>query len=436
VLRLFDRLERIDGGIRVKPLAIVLRSLRAARRWRRAARSLAAVFAMTVVALPSIGAGADGSTPLLAFGARIAGDDARTRLVIAFDRKPDFSVHYVENPVRVIVDLPETSFGLKPESLEPRGLFDAIRYGAMGAGASRLVLSARGPTEITHAEVKPEEDGKGFRLVLDAEKIDRARFDKLLAEQQWTGTVRASKTDRPAAVSIKEAGTFVIAVDAGHGGIDTGAIGSATKIEEKHVTLAFAKDLVETLNHEAGVEAFLTRDRDEFLSLPQRVQIARQKNANLFLSVHADTLKQKDIRGATVYTISDKASDHLAADLAARENLSDEIAGIPLESEPPEVADILIDLTRRETQVFSVNLARSVVSSFEGQIKLINNPHRYAGFRVLQAPDVPSVLLELGFLSNKEDEKLLLDPEWRKKVSDLLAVAVRRYRQTAVANGG
>ncbi|APG90753.1 N-acetylmuramoyl-L-alanine amidase AmiC [Sinorhizobium americanum] len=408
----------------------------AKRLSRRVARVFAVLFAAMSVLLPVAAGAADDAAPLLAYGARVAGDDARTRIVIEFDRNPEFSIHYVANPVRVIIDLPETSFGLKPESLEPRGLFDAIRYGGMGAGASRLVLSAKGPTEVTHAEVKPEEDGKGFRLIIDAEKIDRARFDTLLGDQKWTGTVRVAKTDRPAPAPAKAPGAFVVAVDAGHGGIDTGAIGSVTKTEEKHVTLDFARDLVATLNREPGIDAFLTRDGDEFLSLPQRVQIARQRSANLFISVHADTLRQKDIRGATVYTISDKASDHLAADLAARENLSDEIAGIPLESEPAEVADILIDLTRRETQAFSVNLARSVVTSFEGQIKLINNPHRHAGFRVLQAPDVPSILLELGFLSNKEDEKQLLDPAWRKKVSELLAVAVRRYRQTAVANGG
>lgn len=412
----------------------MVRSLRAKETVRRAARSLAVLFAL-VAAQPSSGVAADAETaPLLAFSARVAGDDARTRLVIAFDRKPDFSIHYVADPVRVVIDLPETSFGLKPESLDPRGLFNAIRYGGMGAGASRLVLSANGPTEITEAKVLPEEDGSGYRLVLDAERIDRARFEKLLSEQQWKGSARAVKADRPSAPP--KAGTFVIAVDAGHGGIDTGAIGGTSRIEEKRVTLDFARVLAETLNREAGVEAFLTRDRDEFLSLAQRVQVARQGNADLFISLHADTLRQKDIRGATVYTISDRASDHLAAELAQRENLSDEIAGIAIESEPPEVADILIDLTRRETQAFSVSLARSVVTSFEGQIKLINNPHRHAGFRVLQAPDVPSVLLELGFLSNKEDETLLLDPEWRKKVSGLIADAVRRYRQAAIANGG
>ncbi|MCV9965557.1 N-acetylmuramoyl-L-alanine amidase [Pararhizobium sp. BT-229] len=372
--------------------------------------------------------------PLLAYAARIAGDDARTRVVIEFDRKPVFFVHYVANPARVIVDLPETSFGLKPEDLTARGLFTEIRYGAMGAGSSRVVLTAKKPVAITVADVKADEEGRGFRLVLDAERVTEERFSALLEDQKWTGTVAATKTDR--VVEKAEAGSFVVAIDAGHGGIDTGAIGSETKMEEKSVTLAFAGELVETLNKEAGVKAFLTRDKDEFLSLPERVQIARQHGANLFISIHADTLRQRDIRGATVYTISDKASDHLAANLAERENLSDEIAGVTFKSEPAEVADILIDLTRRETQAFSVNLARSVVSSFEGQINLINNPHRHAGFRVLQAPDVPSILLELGFLSNKQDEKLLVDPVWRKKVAGLLAGAVRTYRGGSVANGG
>lgn len=372
--------------------------------------------------------------PLLAFGARIAGDDARTRVVIDFDRKPEFFVHYVANPTRVIVDLPETSFGLKPEDLKARGLFSEIRYGAMGAGSSRVVLTAKTQVAVTVAEVMADENGKGFRLVLDAEKVDGERFAALIEDQKWTGSVVSAKTDR--LVAPQESGAFVVAVDAGHGGIDTGAIGSETKMEEKSVTLAFANELVAALNKEAGIKAFLTRDKDEFLSLPQRVQIARQHSANLFISLHADTLKQRDIRGATVYTISDKASDHLAANLAERENLSDEIAGVALSSEPAEVADILIDLTRRETQAFSVNLARSVVASFEGQINLINNPHRYAGFRVLQAPDVPSILLEMGFLSNKQDEKLLVDPAWRKTLADRLTVAVRNYRGAATANGG
>ncbi len=391
--------------------------------------------ALLIGAMSGIGFAADG--PLLAYGARIAGDDARTRVVIEFDQAPDFFVHYVADPVRVIIDLPETSFGLKSEDMQARGLFSDIRYGAMGTGSSRIVLTAKEPVEVSLAEVKPDEDKKGFRLVLDSERVSKQEFAELIEAQKWTGSVVATKTGRVGATEPKvDDGAFVVAVDAGHGGIDTGAIGTETKTEEKDVTLAFARDLVGHLNRQAGIKAFLTRDGDEFLSLPQRVQIARRKNANLFISLHADTLKQRDIRGATVYTISDKASDHLAASLAERENLSDAIAGVALSNEPAEVADILLDLTRRETQAFSVNLAQTVVSSFEGQINLINNPHRYAGFRVLQAPDVPSILLELGFLSNKEDEKLLVDPAWRAKVAELLAGAVRNYKSATLANGG
>ena len=400
---------------------------------------IARLLRVVLLSFAALGGGqnafAEDIAPLLAYGARIAGDDARTRVVIDFDRKPEFSIHYVANPVRIIIDLPETSFGLKPEDLKARGLFSDIRYGGMGSGSSRIVLTANRPVAVALAEVKADEGGKGFRLVVDAEFVTQDRFSQLFEKQKWTTVATTTKTGR-LAEPAKSDGSFVIAVDAGHGGIDTGAVGVATKTEEKKVTLAFAEEMAAALNKEAGIKAFLTRSKDEFLSLSQRVQIARQHGANLFISIHADTLKQKDIRGATVYTISDKASDHLAANLAERENLSDEIAGVALETEPADVADILIDLTRRETQAFSVNLARSVVSSFEGQIKLINNPHRYAGFQVLRAPDVPSVLLELGFLSNKDDEKLLLDPKWRSKVSERLVDAVRHYRNGAVANGG
>lgn len=371
---------------------------------------------------------------VLAYGARIAGDDARSRIVIDLEKKIDVAVHYVTNPPRVIIDLPKVAFGFPADQLAPRGLFSDIRYGTMDAGSARLVLTARKPVELTTARVQAE--GKDIRLVLDAVSVSEKRFEELAATETW----RQAETAQPetAALLPKPAAgaTFVIAVDAGHGGIDAGAIGADTKTEEKNVTLAFARGLAERLNREPGMKAVLTREDDRFLSLSERVQVARQKGANLFVSLHADTLQQNSIRGATVYTISDTASDGLAAALAKRENLSDEIAGIKLGDEPAEVADILLDLTRRETQAFSIAMARSVVGAFEGQIGLINNPHRYAGFRVLQAPDVPSILLELGFLSNPEDEKLLLDEQWREKVADLLAVAVRRYREKAAADGG
>nr|WP_028739587.1 N-acetylmuramoyl-L-alanine amidase [Rhizobium mongolense] len=398
------------------------------------------VLAAAAVSLQAIIAlAADPKKPeaLLAYGARIIGDDARTRVVIDFDRQPSFSVHYIANPERIVVDLPATAFGFQAKDLAARGLFKDIRYGTMDEGSARIVLSAVKPVKLATARVQADEGGRGYRLVLDAEMTGKEEFAALVKAQSWS-----DPADRPQpanAIPTPEAakpGDFIIAVDAGHGGIDTGAIGVDTKTEEKQVTLAFAKALTDRLNSEHGIKAFLTRSEDEFLSLAERVQIARQNHAGLFISLHADTLKQKDIRGATVYTISDKASDKLAADLAERENLSDQIAGKETAAEPPEVADILLDLTRRETQAFSISLAESVLGSFKDQISTINNPHRHAGFQVLRAPDVPSILLELGFLSNAEDEKLLLDEKWRVKIAELLTDAVKRYRSSVVANGG
>ncbi len=372
--------------------------------------------------------------PLLAFAARIAGDSARTRIVLDFEEKPEFSVHYIAAPDRIVIDLPATAFGFPAEQLAPRGLFKDIRYGTMGEGSARIVLTAIKPVKLVLAETQPNDNG-GYRLVLDAEMSTREEFSRLVQAQNWGEEAAGASQAAPLEDAAKD-NVFVVAVDAGHGGIDAGATASVSKTPEKVITLAFAQMLAGKLNKLPGVKAFLTRDNDTFLSLSERVTLARQHHADLFISLHADTLSQKDIRGATVYTLSDKASDRMAENLAARENLSDELAGFTIKSGPPEVADILLDLARRETQAFSIALADNLVKSFEGQVGLINNPHRQAGFQVLRAPDIPSVLLELGFLSNPEDEKLLLDEAWRDKIGNLLTNAVDRYRARSLVNGG
>lgn len=378
---------------------------------------------------------------LVASAARMAGDRVKTRVVFEFDRDFAFSAHYVTQPDRIVIDLPATRFSLDPASLKETGLFRDVRYGAMDENSARIVLTGVKPARLAAANLVKNEDGKGYRLVLEAEAVEERAYRELVARQSWAKPEDEASPDNASFSALLDAvkpssEEFIVAIDAGHGGIDAGASGATTATAEKEITLAAAKALVERLNREPGIRAFLTRKADEFLSLSERVNLARKGQANLLVSLHADMLKQKDIRGATVYTISDKASDRMAADLAQRENFSDELAGLSLPDGPSDVADILLDLTRRETQAFSIALARSVVSSFEGQVGLINNPHRFAGFRVLQAHDVPSVLLELGFLSNPEDEKLLLDDAWRKKVADLLAVAISGYRRTAVAGGG
>jgi N-acetylmuramoyl-L-alanine amidase len=424
--------EEAGCGLKLNEVLMIGKAIRmpvAAKKLRIVSRiGLLAILALLTVSTACYAS----QQPILAFSARVAGDDARTRVVIDFEQKPEFVIHYVDSPERIIVDLSASAFGFPAADLAPRGLFKDIRYGTMGSDSARMVFTVNRPVKLVMAEVQKNED-RGFRLVLDAEMTSEEQFAEILKSQDWNTSAAVPPQD---VGPVVEDGVFTVAVDAGHGGIDAGASGATTKTPEKTVTLDFARLLAERLNKVEGVKAFLTREDDTFLSLSQRVTIARQKHADLFISLHADTLAQKDIRGATIYTLSDKASDRMAENLAVRENLSDQLAGFSIESGPPEVADILLDLTRRETQAFSVALADNVVKSFEGQVGLINNPHRQANFQVLRAPDIPSVLLEMGFLSNPEDEKLLLDEAWRARVAGLVANAVDRYRRRSVANGG
>jgi N-acetylmuramoyl-L-alanine amidase len=401
-------------------------------------RVVAAILAcLTILSLPAAAQERAASGRHLAFGARIAGDELRTRVVVDFETEPQFEVHYLNDPKRVIIDLPETVFAFDEDALPPRGLFEMIRYGAMGPGRSRMVFTAIGPVELENAMVEPREDGRGHRFVFDAVATSDEAFASNVRGQQWRqagGPSGAQSGTQGVTVGegAGEARPFTIVLDPGHGGIDAGAKGRAGT-DEKDVTLAFAKAVAAALETSDDIRVVLTRDDDRFIALGERVRIARQHSADLMMSIHADSIRLPEIRGATVYTLSDRASDAMAADLARRENRVDELAGVATGSEDEDVVDILLDLTRRETQVFSVGLARSVLDRMRGEIRLINNPHRFAGFSVLRAPDVPSLLVELGYLSNAEDEKLLIDEEWRAKTAGLLADAIKSFRAQVFA---
>ena len=312
-----------------------------------------------------------------------------------------------------------------------------VRYGGLNEGTSRLILTAKGPFAVDKVDVVANENGQGFRLVADISASSDREFDQALADQaQTTGsTVSTTKGDRVVKPVTDPGKRFTVVVDAGHGGIDGGAEGLNGTIE-KTITLAFALELRNKLAKTGKYDVYLTRDTDEFLRLDERVRIARQHEADLFISVHADTINRKGIRGATVYTVSDKASDAEAEATADRENLSDTLAGIEMNEENHEVADILVDLIRRETHTFSVRFARSLVGELSPAIELINNPHRSAGFKVLRAPDVPSVLVELGYLSNAKDEEQLRNPDWRDKAADRIASAIALFAAAKTAAGG
>jgi N-acetylmuramoyl-L-alanine amidase len=368
---------------------------------------------------------------LAATSAEIAGDDLRVRALIKFDREPKLSRVLISNPYRLVIDLPETGFQFDPRSPLARGLISDVRFGMMQEGKSRIVITAKGPFSLDLFEVRKDESGDGWHLVLDMSASAEAAFEKLLdAEAERTGaTSTATKGDRIGQAPTGRYKPFTVMLDPGHGGIDIGARGRSGT-QEKDVTLAFAIELKNLLVTNPSLRVVMTRDDDEFLALGERVRLARQNDADIFIAIHADTIRTKDLRGATVYTISDKASDEVAHAVAANENQSDIYAGLPVTSDNNDVSDILIDLMRRETQKFSVHLAKTVVSSFTGKIRLINNPHRSAGFLVLKAPDVPSVLVELGYLSNPQDEKLLNTPKWRTQTAKLLVTAIEAYAAT------
>lgn len=368
---------------------------------------------------------------------KMAGDATRVRVVLDFDQTFEPKFLLLRGPHRLVVDLPDTAFRIDPKSLKPRGLIRSVRYGTLTEGASRLVLAAKGPFAIDRMDVVADEGGKGFRLVVEISAASDREFDQALAGQALTtgATLAAGKSDRAGAPAERPAKRFTVVIDPGHGGIDGGAegIGGAA---EKNVTLTFALELKKALTDFGKYDVFLTRETDVFLPLDERVRIARQHEADLFISIHADTINRKGIRGATVYTVSDKASDAEAQATADRENLSDALAGVDVKQQDHEVADILVDLIRRETHTYSIRFARSLLDELSPAIELINNPHRSAGFKVLKAPDVPSVLVELGYLSNVKDEAALLDPNWRAKAVERIKSAIDLFATAKNGAGG
>ena len=370
---------------------------------------------------------------------RIAGDRARTRIVLKYDKafKPEWFL--LRKPYRLVVDLPKTVFAIDSKAAKSAGLVSIVRYGQFSDDRSRLILGGNNPFAVERIGVMPEEDGSGHRLAIDLASASDTAFEEALARQsglkQFVRT--APKVDRLGTVPEGErtARPFTVVVDPGHGGIDGGARGANGTVE-KTITLAFSVELKKMLEDTGKARVYLTRESDEFLRLSERVSIARQYEADLFISVHADTIRYRGVRGATVYTVSDKASDEVAQSIANSENLADHLAGIPAEETNHDVTDILLDLLRRETQTFSIRFARSLIGEMSNSVELIKNPHRFAGFQVLTAPDVPSVLLELGYLSNSKDEALLRDPKWRRRAGKSVVEAVVGYAEARSGAGG
>jgi N-acetylmuramoyl-L-alanine amidase len=401
----------------------------------RAARGacLAILFAAAALAAEGSLAGAPepDSFPI-ATDVRLGGDEADTRFVMDISRKIDLHAFTLADPYRVVIDIPEVVFKLPPKAGESgRGLIKAFRFGLMMEGGSRLVLDVVKPVRIEKAFVVDAAAGDPARLVLSLVPTDRQSFlrqigvdNRLSAQTPPRGEPQADSGDkRP-----------VVVLDPGHGGIDTGTR-APTGEAEKDIVLDFAKRLRARIEQEGKYRVLMTRTDDTYIPLAERVEIARQANAALFVSIHADSLPRKegDARGATVYTLSNTASDAEAAQVAEQENRADVIAGVDLKDQPDDVAGILLDLAQRETKTFSLQFARKLVGDLKGVTLLHKDPIKSAGFRVLRAPDVPSVLVELGYVSNREDLQSLMSDAWRDRTADSIAAAIDSYLSTHVA---
>ena len=363
---------------------------------------------------------------IIVFAGRIAGDGNSTRVFFDFDQKAEFRSFYMSEPDRIVIDAGSLLFRFADLSaLEPRGLVSFLRYGAIAKERSRIVLSLAGPAIITGFAVEEIEKDKKYRLVVDLSKTTDVAFKQAAARQrQLVGTSGevASKGDR-VRVEEKRQGRFTVVIDPGHGGIDGGATGKAGT-REKDMTLAMARRIANDIAAAGPFDVKLTRDDDFFLSLRERVNFTRRQKADLVISIHADTLRQNEVRGASIYTLSKKASDELARELAESENLADIVAGLEASADEVGVTDILADLTARETSVFSRSFSATLAATLGGGIQMIKNPQRSAAFVVLKAPEVPGVLFELGYLSNTEDETQMNDPKWQESVAQLVAKSV------------
>jgi len=285
-------------------------------------------------------------------------------------------------------------------------------------------MDTKGPVLIDSAFIIPEENGQPARLVVDLIKTDKATFSKLVR--------REAKTARAKTMPVPKKGPPTIVIDPGHGGIDPGAT-SVTGELEKNIVLVFAQTLKTRLEKSGRYRVLMTRDEDEFVTLEDRVAFARAAEADLFMAIHADIVRGASVRGATIYTLSETASDAEAEALASKENRADAVGGVKLTAENGDINSILIGLAQRDSANRSAEFASRLAGEMAKATRMTNKPLRSAGFSVLKSPDVPSVLVELGYLSDAADAELLNSPDWRERTAKAIARAVDGHFGLSVA---
>ena len=358
---------------------------------------------------------------------RIGEHPDRTRFVIEMSDPVKLRVFTLANPNRVVVDMPEVLWRLQgPQKPTGNGAIHSYRYGLFRPGNSRFVIDLNGAATVAEPLILPPSDGYGYRVVIDLFPTPQTKFEQTAG---WPADLTAKENAAEAVAAIPPLRTKsarkIIVIDAGHGGIDSGTVG-IDGLEEKDLVLDEARRLGRVLQAR-GYTVHLTRDTDVYIPLRERVNIARGYGADLFISLHADSNPDASVTGASVYTLSEKGSDAEASALAKKENQSDIIAGVDLTGQDDSVSHILIEIAQRDTINHSARFAETVVSDLRSATDVLpRTPHRSGALVVLKAPDVPAVLIELGYLSNITDCDQMHSDSWRNGVAKAIADAVDR----------
>jgi len=378
-----------------------------------------------------------------AFGAtitnmRVGQQISGVRIVFDADQKFDYQVFLLSNPKRLVVDALNSNIKKTLQS-DKNNLISSTRVGDLTSKDKRIVFDLQKPVLIKQAFMLSPSQNNNWRFVVDLVVASERDFNAKVGTKYALSSAGKSSS-QSASTNKSSSGWFfssskeikpksrqkIVVLDPGHGGKDPGAIGAYGKTYEKNVTLAMGKEL-KTLLEKKGYKVYLTRSTDVFIPLRQRVKIAQQYKADLFMSLHADSAKNRNAKGLSVYTLSEKASDKEAAALAERENKVDIIGGVDFSENSKEINDILISLSQTDCRNKSSKFAGYVVGEMKKSVKILNDTHRFAGFAVLKAPDIPSALLEMGYLSNKDEETSLKQSDYRKKLATSAANAVDKY---------
>ena len=395
--------------------------------------ALLAVVLLLVVLWAGQGAFAQ-SEPVLPeiLDARVTTTPQRARLILDLSGPTEFAIASLDAPDRIAIDV--RASGLKfavPADVAGDGVVSSYTVELAEAGRARTLLALSQPAQVQQAYILDAVADQPARLVvdliLDTPEGFAARVAKdLAAAMANQGVAPQTASTNPGTHAPVADFRPLVVIDPGHGGVDNGA-SAPNGVHEKDITLAFAGQLRDVLVKSGRFDVALTREDDSFLRLEERVGLARQNKADLFISLHADSFQQKEIRGASVYTRDENATDVLDKVLAENENKTDIIAGFAVPEMTPAVVDILVDLMRRQMRRQSYVAAKSIIHQLEPSVTLRRFPVRQADFFVLQAPDVPSILVELGFLSNGNDIANLQKTDWRDRVVDALARGIADY---------